>query len=129
MNMPKAGMRRPVFFNLAQIQMPVGALTSIAHRISGILLAIGVPFSIFILDQSLQSPQSWTRVVGLFDNWAFKVAALVFVWALAHHLFAGVRHLLSDVDIGSRLASARRSAWIVNVGGLAVMLLAAGALL
>lgn len=127
--MPKAGMRKPVFFNLAQIQMPVGALTSIAHRISGILLAIGVPFNIFILDQSLQSAQSWARMVGLFGNWAFKAAGIVFVWALAHHLLAGVRHLLSDVDIGSRLAAARRSAWIVNAGGLAVALLAAGALL
>jgi len=35
--------RRPVFFNLARIQMPVGALTSITHRVTGILLALGVP--------------------------------------------------------------------------------------
>lgn len=68
------------------------------------------------------------RVAILFDKTAFKLLALVFIWALAHHLFAGVRHLLSDVDIGSRLTVARRSAWIVNIGGLAVALLAAGAL-
>ena len=30
--------RRPVFFNLMQIQMPVGALTSITHRVTGIFL-------------------------------------------------------------------------------------------
>ena len=50
--------RRPVFFNLMQIQMPVGALTSITHRVTGIFLAIGVPFSIYLLDLSLQDPQS-----------------------------------------------------------------------
>ncbi len=127
--MPKVKMRRPVFLNLTQIQMPVGALTSIAHRVTGILLAFGIPFSIYILDQSLQSPRSWTWVVHLFDKWAFKAAAIAFIWALAHHLFAGIRHLLSDIDIGSLLPVARRSAWIVNVGGLTVALLAAGALL
>jgi succinate dehydrogenase / fumarate reductase cytochrome b subunit len=42
---------------------------------------------------------------------------------------AGIRHLLSDIDIGSQLPAARRTAWIVNLGGLAVALLAAGALL
>jgi succinate dehydrogenase / fumarate reductase cytochrome b subunit len=46
---------------------------------------------------------------------------------LAHHLLAGIRHLLSDIDIGSQLPAARRSAWIVNFGGAAVALLAAGA--
>jgi succinate dehydrogenase / fumarate reductase cytochrome b subunit len=104
-------MRRPVFFNLIQIQMPVGAVTSITHRIL-----------------SLQSPQSYARVTGLLERGAFKLVALVFIWALAHHIFAGIRHLLSDIDIGSRLSIARRSAWIVNIAGLIVALLAIGVL-
>jgi len=44
-------------------------------------------------------------------------------------LLAGIRHLLSDIDIGSHLPAARRSGWIVNLGGVAVALLAAGVLL
>jgi succinate dehydrogenase cytochrome b556 subunit len=40
---------RPVFLNLMQIQMPVGALTSIGHRITGVLLAVGVPLSLYLL--------------------------------------------------------------------------------
>ncbi|MEP7371194.1 MAG: succinate dehydrogenase, cytochrome b556 subunit, partial [Nitrosospira sp.] len=61
-------MRRAVFFNLTQIQMPVGAVTSIIHRITGLVLALGVPFNIYILDLSLQSPQSYARVTDLFDR-------------------------------------------------------------
>ncbi|MGE8636009.1 MAG: succinate dehydrogenase, cytochrome b556 subunit [Achromobacter piechaudii] len=121
-------MRKAVFFNLTQIQMPVGAVTSITHRITGILLAIGIPFGVYLLDRSLRDPQSYVGVTQLFAHPVFKVAALAFIWALAHHLFAGVRHLLSDIDIGSRLPAARRSAWSVNLGGVAVVLLAAGAL-
>lgn len=121
-------MRRPVFLNLTQIQMPVGAVTSITHRITGILLAVGIPFGIYILDQSQQNPQSYAWVIELFGHWPFKVVTLFFIWALAHHLFAGIRHLLTDIDLGSRLLIARHSAWAVNIGGLAVALLAAGAL-
>ena len=117
--------RRPVFFNPMQIQMPVGALTSITHRITGVLLASGVPFTIHILHLSLQSPQGYIRVIDLFDQWYFKVFAIVFIWALAQHLLAGVRHLLSDIDVGSLLPAGRRSAWIVNIAGFAVALLAA----
>ena len=121
--------RRPIFFNLMQIQMPVGALTSITHRVTGIFLAISVPFGIYLLDLSLQDPQSYAQVISLFDKLTFRAAAIVFVWALAHHLLAGIRHLLSDIDIGSQLPAARRSAWVVNLGGIAVALLALGALL
>jgi succinate dehydrogenase / fumarate reductase cytochrome b subunit len=128
MTMTEVEMQRPVFFNLTQIQMPVGAVTSIVHRITGILLAIGIPFCVYLLDQSLRDPQSYVWTTQVFAHPAFKVAALAFIWALAHHLFAGVRHLLSDIDIGSRLPAARRSAWSVNLGGIAVALLAAGAL-
>ncbi|MEO8305417.1 MAG: succinate dehydrogenase, cytochrome b556 subunit [Betaproteobacteria bacterium] len=118
-----------MFLNLAQIQMPVGALTSIAHRVTGILLAIGIPFTIYILDLSLQSQQSYASLIHLLDGWAYKAMAVVFVWVLAHHLLAGTRHLLMDVDVGSLLPTARRSAWVVNVGGVVVALLAAGVFL
>jgi succinate dehydrogenase / fumarate reductase cytochrome b subunit len=119
--------RRPVFFNLLQIQLPVGALTSIAHRITGVVLAVGIPFGVYVLDLSLRGPQTYAQVTSMLDNRALRGAAVVFVWTLAHHLLAGVRHLLSDIDIGSQLPAARRSAWIVNLGGAAVALAAAGA--
>ncbi len=76
-------MRRPVFLNLTQIQMSAGAVTSITHRITGILLAIGIPFGIYLLDLSLQGPQSYAWVIELFGHAAFKVVALVFIWTLA----------------------------------------------
>lgn len=121
--------RRPVFFNLLKIQMPVGALTSITHRVTGILLALSIPSSIYLLDLSLQDPQSYAHIISLFDNRAFRAAVVVSVWVLTHHLLAGIRHLLSDIDIGSKLPVARRSAWIVNLGGVAVALLTVGVLL
>ena len=129
MTMADPGQRRPVFFNLLRIQMPVGALTSIAHRVTGVLLALAIPFGIYLLDLSLQNPQGYARVSGWLHSFAFRVAAVLSIWILTHHVLAGIRHLLSDVDIGSQLPAARRSAWIVNCGGIAVGLLAAVILL
>lgn len=120
---------RPVFLNLTQIRMPVGALTSIGHRVSGTLLAASTPVGVFLFDRSLQSEQGFADVLGLLGNGAVKLAMVLAVWALVHHVLAGVRHLLSDFGVGSPLRLARRSAWFVNLGGVAVALLAAGVLL
>ena len=116
--------RRPVFFDLLHIQMPVGALTSITHRVTGVFLAIGVPFTIYLLDLSVQNPGGYAQVIALFDRWYAKCGLILLIWSLTHHVLAGIRHLLSDIDVGSLLPAARRSAWIVNLTGLAVALLA-----
>ncbi|MEO6974183.1 MAG: succinate dehydrogenase, cytochrome b556 subunit [Rhodoferax sp.] len=114
---------RPVFFNLLQIQMPVGALTSIGHRVSGVLLAAGLPMAVYLLDTSLRDEQGFIEVIGWVHSLAFKAAAFLFVWALAHHILAGVRHLLTDISVGSTFHTARRSAWTVNLGGVVIALL------
>jgi succinate dehydrogenase / fumarate reductase cytochrome b subunit len=118
--------RRPVFLDLMRIQMPVGALTSIGHRISGVVLAASVPVAVYLLGLSLGDAVGFAQMTALFAQFAFKAAVVLAVWALAHHVLGGVRHLLSDVDIGSPLRVARRSAWFVNLAGVAVALLAAG---
>jgi succinate dehydrogenase / fumarate reductase, cytochrome b subunit len=119
---------RPVFLNLTQIALPVGALTSILHRITGVVLAAGVPAGIFLLDRSLRNEQGFEEVTRLLGYGTAKAAAVILVWALAHHMLAGVRHLFTDFNVGSPLHPARRSAWLVNLAGVAIALLAAGVL-
>ena len=121
--------RRPVFLDLTKIRMPVGALTSIGHRISGVVLTIGVPVVVYMLALSLEDEQSFARVSSLLRLVPVRAALVILVWALSHHVLAGVRHLLSDFDIGSPLRAARRSAWLVNLGGVALAVFAAGVLL
>jgi succinate dehydrogenase / fumarate reductase cytochrome b subunit len=43
----------------------------------------------------------------------------------ALHFFAGIRHLLLDIDVGIDRPSARRSAWLV-VGVTALVVVVAG---
>ena len=130
--MPKAARTsrsRPVFLNLAQITLPVGAVTSILHRLSGVLLATGVPALLYLLQHSLSDAADFADTTALLNKPLVKIFLIALAWALAHHMLAGVRHMLTDIDVGSSLGKARRCAWSVNIAALAIAVLAAGAIL
>ena len=54
--------KRPVFLDPRHIQLPVGALASIGHRVSGVVLALGVPVVVYLLAASLENEQSFAQV-------------------------------------------------------------------
>ncbi len=113
----------PKFLNLAQIRYPVGAIASILHRISGVVLAVSLPLLASALAESLRGPQGFDSVVhGATRSW---YAPLLFVgaWALVHHIFAGVRHLFMDAGVGYRLPQARTSAGISIAAGIVAAIL------
>ena len=114
-----------VFLKLAQIRFPIGAIASIAHRVSGVLLFIALPVLAVLLDASLRDEAGFASVRDLISSPLAVVAAGVLVWALVHHVLAGIRHLLMDVGIGGELERARASARLVLIAApaLAVFLL------
>jgi len=113
----------PVFLNLFRIRFPVGAVTSIVHRLSGLLLFLAFPLLVYWFGLSLRGPEGFTEARGWLDCGWLRLASVVLVWSLLHHLFAGLRFLLIDIGIGVERGPARRSAWTVNV--LALLLVAA----
>jgi succinate dehydrogenase / fumarate reductase cytochrome b subunit len=108
-----------------RIRQPITAVTSILHRISGVLLALAVPIIVYLLGRSLTGPDDYRWVLGLWDKLFVRVSAVLLLWALAHHLFAGVRYLLLDLHLGTELQQARTSAWTVHLAGLAVLVVSA----
>jgi succinate dehydrogenase / fumarate reductase, cytochrome b subunit len=128
--MPSAAAKklRPKYLSLPailfEIRLPLPALVSILHRISGALLFF--PFTawlLYLLDVSLVSEAEFARVRDDYLQAPLaKLGLLVFVWAFAHHFFAGIRYLLLDLDKGIELRPARISSAVVIVLGLAVTL-------
>ncbi len=108
----------PVFLNLFRIRFPVAAITSIAHRISGVLLFLFFPLLVWLLDLSLQGPDGFARALDLLQPVWVRLGLALIAWSLLHHLLSGIRFLLIDIDIGVSLGAARRSAWAVNIIGL-----------
>ena len=113
----------PVFLNLLRIRFPVGAVTSIAHRVSGVLMFLGFPLMIYLLDLSLQGPAGFERASEYLQCTSLRVASTVIAWSLFHHLFSGIRFLMIDTGSGVSLQQARRSAWLVNIAGVAMALI------
>ena len=97
--------------------------------LTGVVLAAGVPLGMYLLWRSLASEQGFAQVTTLLHHALFRPVVILLVWALAHHLMAGVRHMLTDINVGSTLHSARRTAWAVNLAAAAVALLVLGVLL
>ena len=106
---------RPVFLNLLHIRLPVAGIMSILHRASGLLMFLLIPVLLYLLALSLRSPQGFTTATTLLGHPLSKLLLLVTLWALCHHLLAGIRFLLIDVDIGVQRDAMRRSAWLVNL--------------
>lgn len=117
---------RPVFLNLLRIRMPVMAIQSIMHRIFGVLMVFMLPWVIYLFDLSLMSPQGFDQVNEFLASLFARVLMAIPVWALAHHVFAGIRYLLLDIEWGISRDNARRSAWLVNAAGLLVLVIYLG---
>jgi len=120
---------RPVYLNPLRIHAPVTAVISFAHRITGLLMFLAIPIVVALLDLSLRDADGYGRVAAALDTRLFRIAAVLLAWALAHHLFAGIRFLLIDVGAGVERAGARLGAWIVTAAGAVVLIVAAGMLL
>lgn len=114
---------RPFFLNLLKIHLPVTGFVSILHRISGLLLFIAIPFTVYVFDLSLQGSAGFDRASVLLVHPVLQLLGLLLVWSLLHHLFAGIRFLLTDLDIGLAKVQAVRSAWTVFVLELVVLIL------
>lgn len=104
---------RPVHLNLLQIRLPVPGVMSILHRVSGALLSVAVPLGLYLLDLSLRGPEGYVQAKLLLDHWLAALLLLGVFWSLLHHLFAGIRYLLLDVDVGIEKPAYRQSAWAV----------------
>ncbi len=104
---------RPVYLNLLKIRLPVPGIVSFAHRITGVLLFLALPFAVYLLDLSIESQQSFARVQQILDQPFMLLVQVLLLWAIAHHFFAGIRFLLIDAEIGVEKSAARTGSWLV----------------
>lgn len=120
--------KRPVYLNLLQIRLPIGGVVSIIHRITGALMVLLIPYALYLLQASLESPMRFEQVRATLAAGFGRLAVLAALFVLVQHLFSGIRHLFMDIDVGVEKDAARRSAWltlaasVVTVALLGVLL-------
>jgi succinate dehydrogenase / fumarate reductase cytochrome b subunit len=110
---------RPEFRNInvpqiLQYRMPLAGLVSIMHRVSGALLfLVGLPFLLYLFQQSLTSEISYENYRAIASHWFAKLVLLALAWAYLHHFCAGIRYLILDLHVGVEKEQARTSASVV----------------
>ena len=105
---------KPVYINLFKIQLPLSALLSISHRVSGILIFFLVlPVSAYILNLLLASQDSFSSFVDVFNSSFFLRTFVLFnILIVEYHVIAGIRHMLMDFHLVSETLSASNTSAI-----------------
>ncbi len=107
--MPDAALKkkRPLWYNLSLLNLPLPGVVSILHRISGALLFLSAAWLLYLLDGSLTSPERYAAIKSTLAHPLAKLVLLGLLWAFLHHLCAGVRYLFLDIHKGVDLPTAR----------------------
>jgi succinate dehydrogenase / fumarate reductase cytochrome b subunit len=92
--------KRPVNLDISTIKLPLAALASITHRISGVIVFVGIAILLFLFDRSLADADGFASVQALGANALFKFVIWALLSALAYHMVAGVKHLVLDMGFG-----------------------------
>ena len=115
---------RPLSPHLQVYRLPFTALTSISHRVSGVLLSGGALVLVYWVIAAAAGPEAYAIANAILGS--LPVQALIFLWTfvLFYHLCNGIRHLVWDVGHGLSLKAAYRSGQAV-IGAAAVLTLSA----
>jgi succinate dehydrogenase / fumarate reductase cytochrome b subunit len=105
--------KRPTNINLLKIQLPLSALLSITHRISGMLIFFLVlPVSAIALSVIYENQDSYNNFINFYmTNLPTKLILISLVLIFQYHIFTGIRHMLMDFHfLEETLSSSYRSA-------------------
>jgi succinate dehydrogenase / fumarate reductase cytochrome b subunit len=111
----KAKDNRPINLNLFTIRFPVTAIASIFHRVTGVILFLGLPLMLFAWQNSLQSAESFESLNATLHEPLYRFIAWALIVSLGYHFIAGIRHLLMDMHIGESKQGGRLGAWLVLI--------------
>ena len=113
---------RPVYIDLRKINLPVSALISITHRLSGMyVFFITLPLMLALIYFSTESEDSFNDLSLFLKNYKFILGLIILSFCILwYHILSGVRHLIMDAHIGESLLASKYSAiftislWIIT---------------
>ncbi|MCU0898545.1 MAG: succinate dehydrogenase, cytochrome b556 subunit [Burkholderiales bacterium] len=129
--MPDAAVKkkRPLWYNLNLLDLPLPGLVSILHRISGALLFLLIFVLLYLLDASLASQARFDAARSVVSHPLAKLVLFGLLWAFLHHLCAGIRYLFLDLHKGLDRETAKKTSVAVLVVSLVLTVVLGAALL
>jgi len=121
-----AGADRPLSPHLQVYRLPLTALLSITHRLTGVGLALGALGLVAWLAAAAAGPAWFATAGAIMGSTLGRIVMFGFAWALFYHLSNGIRHLFWDAGFGFELGAARLSGLIVVAVSLIGAIVAVG---
>jgi len=109
---------RPLSPHLQVYRLPLVALLSITHRITGVALSAGTILLAAWLGSAAYGPEAYDQVSALLGSPLGLIILFGFSAAFYYHLCNGIRHLVWDFGQGFELTTVRRSNVLVLIGAV-----------
>lgn len=107
--------QRPVYLSLTQFGWPITAIASILHRVTGVILFVGIAFLLWMLDLALRSATGFSNAQAVMSQPLPKLVMLAVLSLLTYHVVAGIKHMLLDFHVGDTFEAASASSYAVFV--------------
>ncbi len=108
--------RRPLSPHLQAYKLPLSAVISISHRITGIALALGTALLVSWLMAAAAGPIAFADAQAFMGSILGRLMLFGWTFALFFHFCNGIRHLVWDAGHGYDLEIVTRTGWL-TVGG------------
>jgi len=95
--------------------------TSIFNRFTGVLLSVGQLALVYWLLAVASGSRAYAHAHDILSQPIAKLFYIVLMVGFSYHLVAGVRHLIWDTGRGLERTQAKRSAWIVVIVSMVLL--------
>ncbi len=96
--------------------------TSVFNRLTGVILSVGLLVLIYWLMAVASGGRAYEKAHEILSSGLLKIVYAGLLVAFCYHLVAGIRHLIWDTGRGLERAQSKRSAGIVVIVSIALIL-------
>lgn len=114
---------RPLSPHLSVYKFKYTLVSSILNRFSGIALSVGLIALTYWLLAVAAGARAQAQAQALLCTPLARLFLAAMVIAFCYHLVAGIRHLVWDTGRGLERTTAQKSAWLVGLLSIVLMLL------
>ena len=120
---------RPLSPHLQIYRPQITSVLSISHRISGIVLALGLLLLVYWLAALAAGDAAYAAALAVLGAWPVKLLLFLGTFAFFYHFSNGLRHLWWDSGRGFEIPQVNASGWAVLIAATLLTALSWGVLL
>jgi succinate dehydrogenase / fumarate reductase cytochrome b subunit len=116
--------QRPLSPHLQIYKPQLTSVLSIAHRATGLALAVGMIFLVWWIFAAAFNPGWFDLAQAFWYSWIGRLSLLGWTFSFFFHLCNGIRHLCWDAGWGFDLKTTYLTGWIVVTASIVLTLIA-----